>query len=277
MILKDGGAGGEVTFAAPVGFSNYTLTWPSDDGSNGQVLKTDGNGILSWANSPMGNFMADGSIPMNGPLQSYLGTASTPGYTFVGDTDTGMFYATTNTIGFSTVGAERLRIDPGGNVGIGTTTPSQMLEVAGSIKAQKILLTAGGSPGSSCTGYTGAVGYFTGTDSLVVCDNSMIWKTVGGSAPPTSTGSFTSVSFTSSNFVRVTASGACSTMNVTTPGEGHYTATLPSITTSCTTIQWNGSPTNVKMPVGYTSGATTGAVYEFIDDGMNLWVKYQGY
>lgn len=28
--------------------SDYTLTWPADDGDNGQVLTTDGNGGLSW-------------------------------------------------------------------------------------------------------------------------------------------------------------------------------------------------------------------------------------
>lgn len=37
-----------VTVKAPASFAAYTLTLPTDDGSNGQVLQTDGNGVLSW-------------------------------------------------------------------------------------------------------------------------------------------------------------------------------------------------------------------------------------
>jgi hypothetical protein len=40
----------KVTLQVPVTLSpNYTLTLPGDDGTNGQVLTTDGNGVLSWA------------------------------------------------------------------------------------------------------------------------------------------------------------------------------------------------------------------------------------
>ncbi|MGA1048608.1 MAG: hypothetical protein ACO3UU_11400, partial [Minisyncoccia bacterium] len=34
--------------------SSYTLTLPSDDGNNGQVLQTDGSGVLSWVNQTSG-------------------------------------------------------------------------------------------------------------------------------------------------------------------------------------------------------------------------------
>lgn len=37
-----------VQFKAPAAFANYVLTLPVDDGTNGQVLQTDGAGILSW-------------------------------------------------------------------------------------------------------------------------------------------------------------------------------------------------------------------------------------
>lgn len=32
--------------------ANYTLTLPVDDGNAGQILQTDGNGVLSWVNTP---------------------------------------------------------------------------------------------------------------------------------------------------------------------------------------------------------------------------------
>ncbi len=40
---------GEVVIRAPAALSNnYSLTLPLDEGTNGQVLSTDGNGVLSW-------------------------------------------------------------------------------------------------------------------------------------------------------------------------------------------------------------------------------------
>jgi hypothetical protein len=49
------------------------------------------------------------------------GSAATPSYSFSADSDTGMFRATTNTLGFSTAGLERMRLDSSGNLLVGTT------------------------------------------------------------------------------------------------------------------------------------------------------------
>ena len=64
-----------------------------------------------------------------------LGAVGTPSYTFTGDLNTGMWSPAVDTVAFSTNGAERLRVDASGNVGIGTASPSQRLDVAGSINA----------------------------------------------------------------------------------------------------------------------------------------------
>jgi predicted nucleic acid-binding protein len=57
------------------------------------------------------------------------GTAAAPAYSFSNDTNNGMYRITTDTLGFSTAGSEKLRISSAGYVGIGTTDPAQKLHV----------------------------------------------------------------------------------------------------------------------------------------------------
>jgi hypothetical protein len=81
------------------------------------------------------------------PLIQYAGSgrvAASPGYSFVGDLDTGMFNPNLgNTLAFTTAGSERMRIDSSGNVGIGTTSPGYKLDVAGVINSNVGLITSG--------------------------------------------------------------------------------------------------------------------------------------
>jgi len=64
------------------------------------------------------------------------GTAAAPSIAHTGDLNAGLFFPAVDTVCVSTSGSERMRIDSSGNVGIGTSSPSQKLDVRGAIYQQ---------------------------------------------------------------------------------------------------------------------------------------------
>ncbi|HAZ13448.1 MAG TPA: hypothetical protein DCY86_11710, partial [Bdellovibrionales bacterium] len=68
LVVEDPGAGTfTATMQAPTLAASYTLTLPVDDGTLGQVLSTDGNGVLSWLSAPPPTGPASGSLDGNYP------------------------------------------------------------------------------------------------------------------------------------------------------------------------------------------------------------------
>jgi hypothetical protein len=66
-------------------------------------------------------------------------TVALPAITTTGDTNTGIFFPAADTIAFTEGGAEAMRINSSGQVGIGTTSPSYKLQVTSTVANQEVI------------------------------------------------------------------------------------------------------------------------------------------
>jgi hypothetical protein len=78
------------------------------------------------------------STNVDGQLTILTGSTTTPSLSVVNDTNTGIFFPAADTIAFTEGGTEAMRINSSANIGIGTQTPSERLEVLGNISTSGI-------------------------------------------------------------------------------------------------------------------------------------------
>lgn len=80
------------------------------------------------------------SVTVSGVSSFSDGSAAAPSITNTGDTNTGLYFPSADTVGIVTGGVERARVDANGNVGIGTGSPDSLLHVANITGQAKITL-----------------------------------------------------------------------------------------------------------------------------------------
>jgi hypothetical protein len=121
-----------------------------------QCLNKDGS------NSATANLNLGGYLPTN----IGAGTAAAPAICAGNDIDTGIFSPAANQIGIATNGAERVRIDNTGKVGIGTTAPTYDFEVAGTATRCQITRFSADTGGTQID-FAKSRGATVGTNTIV--------------------------------------------------------------------------------------------------------------
>jgi len=91
-----------------------------------------GSDFLDFQNYNSSGTYTGGFRVQEGSIRAYPQGVSIPSYSFTNDTNTGMTRPTGDTLQLVTGGVERIRITSAGGIGIGTATPVEKLDVAGS-------------------------------------------------------------------------------------------------------------------------------------------------
>lgn len=156
----EGSTSGYVGLRAPATAGNNTLTLPTSNGTSGYVLSTDGSGNLSWVSPTSGATGATGNNGTNGATgatgatgnngtngatgatgatgnNGSTGSSGATGATGpVGAVSGAVTYGSTNsTVSIVANNLTAMTMLSNGYVGIGTTSPGQMLSVAGTIES----------------------------------------------------------------------------------------------------------------------------------------------
>jgi len=216
MRIK-GTTAGYLGFAAADSSSSTTYTFPSADGTNGQVLSTNGTGTLGWVTASGGGYTNTSSIAHVNPdggtfggaaasktatytLYSFLNNDTSPSgsavlKTAVSITSSGSMVSMSSynralyvTASGAYSGNNYAAIFDQGKVGIGTTSPGYTLDVKGTLGL------SGSTSGGVAFSVAANAGYTTyllptadGTNGQVLSTNgtgTLSWVTEGGGGGP---------------------------------------------------------------------------------------------
>ena len=110
----------------------------TNDGTEVYAAFADVATALSTCITKNGQTTLTADLPLSGfrLLGVSAGSAGSPSISFTGDATTGVFRPSAGNVAISTNGAEKARIDPSGNLGLGITSPASKLHVYGASSTQ---------------------------------------------------------------------------------------------------------------------------------------------
>jgi hypothetical protein len=172
-------------------------------------LRVDGNFYAPVSLVSSGNATINGVLTVTGVTQFADGAVGTPSVTFTADTNTGMYRGGNDILRFVTAGADRLTINASGNVGIGTTSPSQLLQVGTTMyvndSAKTLTVGTGGYGGAT----SGLILPSTGAYNLGIYNSGNTFDVRGGLTHSTI--------FSVGSSGNLTLTGALQTTNIVIP------------------------------------------------------------
>ena len=130
----------------------------------------DAAGLKAVTDQQTKDFVNVSGDTMTGTLVIPDGTAAAPSLKF--DDATGLFQPAANAWAISTAGAERVRVDSAGNVGIGRTAPASALDVNGVVT---VSAGAEAAPALVASGDSGSGVWFPGADTVAI-STSGLWR-----------------------------------------------------------------------------------------------------
>jgi hypothetical protein len=253
----------------------YTMTAPIITG--GSI-----NGAAIGASSASTG--AFSTLSATGVTTVQAGSVSSPAITTSGDTNTGIYFPAADTIAFTEGGVESMRINASGQVGIGSSSPTTPLYVAGTISTDAgYFQCVGGNPsnptgttpsfynqsgvGSTISGYQLAI-RTGGTPSEAVRINESGNVGIGTSSPSQRLDVVTSSGFAAARFSNGTGTVVC---GVDSSNNGY----LSTESNSPFTFLTNGSErmridSSGNLLVGTTSNAgNERAIFAYADASNN--------
>jgi len=135
---------------------------PDDTGTEGFRL-SGGNIIFQSAPSSGADFFGvilAGADYINVGVNFPSGSAAVPSITFDSDLDTGIYNSAANNISITTGGTQRLVVDSSGRLGLGTSSPSQTLDIVGDARitnssGSTLIVNRTSNPGSVAFAHSG--------------------------------------------------------------------------------------------------------------------------
>ncbi len=208
-FLNDGNNINRQGLLVQAGLDNAFSTGPSTliqfndgDGSDmgdisfgGDALRLNSGGgvselILGASGTDYINILAGTGVSISDTLVLDQGVLGTGGFAFSGDSNTGIFRSAADEITFSTAGSDRFIVDSAGSVGIGTSTPSSLLTVAGDAYISGALLDSTNSAGTDgmVLQTTGVGTQWVATSSLGIGGGSSVSFGLDNQIPYTNSG-----------------------------------------------------------------------------------------